>query len=79
MKTCNWCLYGMPHPTPCEDDKPTKKCKKWKEKGKCSKEKFQKKCKKTCQVCPEVPFKIKFNIIEMKKVDLSYTVADGLE
>ena len=31
-----------------KDSAKTKKCKKWKKKGKCSKKKIYKKCKKTC-------------------------------
>jgi hypothetical protein len=35
----------------CKDKKKTKKCIKWKKKGKCGKKKIAKKCKKTCNLC----------------------------
>ena len=36
---------------PCEDEKPTKWCKKQKKKGKCKKSKVWTKCAKTCNKC----------------------------
>ena len=35
----------------CKDKAKTKKCNKWKKKGKCGNKKIAKKCKKTCNLC----------------------------
>ena len=51
-KTCYNCGYFG-----CQDQMPSKKCKKMVKAGKCEDEKIAKKCMKTCDKCEEEPKK----------------------